>query len=532
MAATVLQFPERTTTQARPAIRWRVVLCVALIVLPMVGFEGLLRVPSADITVGSGTSHFYVVSAVAALAFVLALAVIWAAQKLPDGRTFFLAMGFVAMATIFLAHGLGTSPFYGQHTHVDPFLAYGGGTTTGHANHPGYGSAAVAAPTAAPQAPVNQALADRIARGKVVGYSARLSLFISAIFFALAVVDFPVRFSEFASRHMWTLLLATAVPLGGHVLLALSAPHLLTWIPMGSAWLSWGLAAATWTALGFAGWRFLQAYRLALLPLQGAMAFGMAMLAEAQWMMIRGTLWHLSWWGYHVLMLAGFAVCVGALLRQQRCSGDLSAIVEGLFLRQQVRGIRKGDPQALVTLGAAITTKDTETAEHIGRVGDLSVALANRLWLPEDRLELVRLAGRLHDVGKIGVPKRILRKAGPLTKEEFEIMKLHSPRGWEIARQSGLLVAVAPIIRAHHEKLDGSGYPDGLVGDAISTEARIVSVADVWDALTCDRPYRRAMTANDAAEVLIKESESHLDPLVVQALFDELSIGTRALRAA
>lgn len=258
----------------------------------------------------------------------------------------------------------------------------------------------------------------------------------------------------------------------------------------------------------------------------------MLLLAEAQWFMVRGQVWHLSWWGYHFAMLVAFTVCVGALLRQYRATGDLGAIVEGLFLRRQVRGLRAGDSRSLVALCAAVAAKDSETADHIGRVGDFSVAIAERLWLPPERLEIISLAGRLHDVGKIGVLNRILRKPGPLTAEEFEEMKLHSVRGWAIAYRSGALAAVAPIIRAHHEKLDGTGYPDRLRGTEISIEARIVAVADIWDALTCDRPYRKAMTANDAAEIMITESILHLDRQCAQALFEEVGVTTRALRAA
>ena len=116
----------------------------------------------------------------------------------------------------------------------------------------------------------------------------------------------------------------------------------------------------------------------------------------------------------------------------------------------------------------------------------------------------------------------VVGKPGRLTDDEFAVMKQHSPRGWRVALRSRTLAEAAPIIRAHHERLDGSGYPDGLTADQIPLEARIIAVADVWDALVCDRPYRAAMSYDEAAAILCKESGSHLDPRCVAALFAEL----------
>ena len=223
-------------------------------------------------------------------------------------------------------------------------------------------------------------------------------------------------------------------------------------------------------------------------------------------------------------MLGGFLIGVIGLLHNYRITGDLGAIVEGLFLRQQVNGIREGDPRAMVALGAAVAAKDSETSEHIERVGDLSVAVGGKLWLPPDDLLVLRWAGRLHDVGKIGVPNSILRKPGKLTPAEFEVIERHTVRGFEIARRSGLLAEAAGIIRSHHEKLDGSGYPDGLVGNQITMQARIVAVADIWDALTSDRPYRAGMSPQEAAEILLEETGQRLDPAAVEALFTTLGL--------
>ncbi len=488
------------------------VAAVAVVVAFPALFLVLKAFPEWDPTFGSANSHFAVVSVVAAIAAGLALAVLAGAQHVPDGRTTLLALGFVAMATIFLAHGLGTSPLFDD-TGASPHA--------GHAVEPPgeYGQNAVAPPAGPPPA-----LATRIARLKVVGYSAQLSLFVSALFFALAALDLPGRVSRFIVR--WRLAIAAAVGAGltAHMAIALWWPATMSRVPIGSNPLRLIVGGLAVSALFFAGGRFLQAHRLAYLPLQGAMAAGMALLIEAQVFMLEGELWHLSWWLYHFAMLAGFGLAAGSLYWQYRVTGDLGAIVEGLFLRRQVAGIRARDPRAMHALGAAIAAKDTETAGHIERVGDLTVMVGRRIGIGRERMDTLRLAGRLHDVGKLGVPNSILRKPGALTPEEFEVVKRHTTRGWHLAVRSEALAAVAPIIRAHHERMDGRGYPDGLKGDEIPLEARIVAVSDVWDALTCDRPYRRAMTWQAAAAIMAKDAGPHLDPDCVEALFDVLGL--------
>lgn len=493
----------------------------------------LIARPELDVVLGSPTSHFYVVSFVTFLSMLLAVAVLWTARGLPDPRTFFLAMGFIAMATIFLAHGLGTSPLFHQHIAPgDPALAFaayarGGATKVIDATTLQIVIDATGRAIVTRLEPSHGTLIA-LARAQVIGYSARLCVLTSALFFALAVVDLPAPVGRVIMRHRVALTMAVTALLAGHVFVALEAPMLLAWIPIDAPGVSWSIAAVVWAALTFAGWRFLQAYRLALLPLQGAMALGMAFLAEAQLFMVLGRVWQLTWWEYHVVMLTGFLICVGALLSQYRLTGDLGAVVEGLFLRQQVAGIRAGDPRALDALAAAIAAKDTETDEHLSRVGDLAVAVGRRLGLPEDRMEMLRWAGRLHDVGKIGAPNAILRKPGRLTDAEFRVIQRHAVRGYRLTSRSGVLAEIAPIVRAHHEKMDGTGYPDGLAGEQIPLGARIVAVSDIWDALTWDRPYRAGMTLEDAASIVRELSGRHLDPACVEALFAILAIESPA----
>ncbi|MEU8617088.1 HD-GYP domain-containing protein [Streptomyces sp. NPDC048623] len=166
----------------------------------------------------------------------------------------------------------------------------------------------------------------------------------------------------------------------------------------------------------------------------------------------------------------------------------------------------------------AVDIKDRYTRGHSERVGHASVLIARELGMPEPRLEVVRFAGILHDVGKLGVPTRVLRKDGPLTPEERRIIELHPEYGHEMVRGIGFLGEARTAILHHHERMDGSGYPYGLKGDEIPEYARVVAVADAFDAMTSTRSYSRARPVGTALAELERCAGSHFDPRMVEAL--------------
>ncbi len=166
----------------------------------------------------------------------------------------------------------------------------------------------------------------------------------------------------------------------------------------------------------------------------------------------------------------------------------------------------------------AVDIKDRYTRGHSERVGHASVLIARELGMDEPRLEVVRFAGILHDVGKLGVPTRVLRKDGPLTPEERRIIELHPEYGHEMVRGIGFLGEARTAILHHHERMDGSGYPYGLKGEQIPEYARVVAVADAFDAMTSTRSYSRARPVETALAELRRCSGSHFDPRMVEAL--------------
>ncbi len=180
--------------------------------------------------------------------------------------------------------------------------------------------------------------------------------------------------------------------------------------------------------------------------------------------------------------------------------------------------------EMIMRLSRAAEFRDPETGAHIQRMSNYSKLIANQLGLPAEEQDAILKAAPMHDVGKIAIPDHILLKPGKLTEVEFETMKRHAEYGYEILKNSRapLLDKAASIARSHHEKYDGSGYPLGLKGDAIPLHGRIVAVADVFDALTTERPYKNAWELDQALDFLKKSSGSHFDPQCVDAFLTRL----------
>jgi len=163
--------------------------------------------------------------------------------------------------------------------------------------------------------------------------------------------------------------------------------------------------------------------------------------------------------------------------------------------------------EIVFALARAVEQRDVNTGGHCERLSFISVALGVALGLDRPGLLALYRGGYLHDVGKVGIPDSILFKPAQLTSEEWVTMRSHPLRGEEICRHMKSLSMVLPIIRHHHEKWDGSGYPDGLQGDQIPLLARVLQIADIYDALTYQRPYKPAYAPDEALEIMLKETE-------------------------
>jgi putative nucleotidyltransferase with HDIG domain len=178
--------------------------------------------------------------------------------------------------------------------------------------------------------------------------------------------------------------------------------------------------------------------------------------------------------------------------------------------------------EAVETLNATVDARDPYTAGHSQRVQEIALAIADELGIVGKDREAIALAGLFHDIGKLGVPDAILTKPAKLTRQEYELMKQHPTDGANIVAKFSRLQGAVPMIRHHHERWDGAGYPDRLAADSIPLGARVVGLADAWDAMTTDRPYHRALERHEAERELRDNRGTQFAPEVVDAFFRAL----------
>jgi putative two-component system response regulator len=194
------------------------------------------------------------------------------------------------------------------------------------------------------------------------------------------------------------------------------------------------------------------------------------------------------------------------------------------LVRQRTEELRKTQLQVVQRLGMAAEYRDEETGSHIMRMSHISALLAKALGWSEEQCELMLHASPMHDIGKIGIPDAILLKPGKLNPDEWEVMKTHATIGGRLLEgdDTDVMRMAKEIALSHHEKWDGSGYPQGLTAEAIPLVGRIAALADVFDALTSTRPYKKAWTIEAALELIEHDSGRHFDPELVPLLIENL----------
>ncbi len=282
----------------------------------------------------------------------------------------------------------------------------------------------------------------------------------------------------------------------------------------------WALAVALPTVFAAAGysWRHLQ---FALISRQSrylVMFFGFAFTGVANLVWVSPLPLGTTFWFAHLFDIGGvFCGTIGGILvyaQHRRTSSLLGPILATDPLVALDLGL---DPSVNAYM-EALNTKDSVTRDHALRAAESAILLATELRLPATRIRNTGIAAVLHDIGKLGIPDEIINKPGALTNDEFAVMKHHTTIGYTLLMENEGLRTVAPMVQAHHERIDGKGYPNRLVGEDIPLEARIVSVCDAYDAMAHDRPYRQGMGAERAAAILQEHAGSQWDPAVVKAM--------------
>jgi putative nucleotidyltransferase with HDIG domain len=260
-----------------------------------------------------------------------------------------------------------------------------------------------------------------------------------------------------------------------------------------------------------------------------AVAVGLVWLGTSIPVYLLSPVWSWMFWAGHSLEGFGFLAVASAVSR------DLMLQTPTLALPRRTRAQDLLDDEAEL-LGAYVKRltielhdHDPTTLIHSRKVAQLAVEVGEHLGLPTDALRRLAVAGLLHDIGKLQVPEDILRKPGPLTDDEYRTVQTHPQAGADLLAHLGSFDEEVPIVRAHHERLDGRGYPHGMAGEHIPLEARILSICDVFDALTSARPYREAWTPERALELIVKETGTAFDPACTAALLAVVVEGNHAV---
>jgi HD-GYP domain-containing protein (c-di-GMP phosphodiesterase class II) len=413
--------------------------------------------------------HFYIVSAVSLLAALLAGALAVTTIQMGLYRVLFLCLGFTSMGAIFAVHGLTTPGIL-----VQSFGA--------------------------------------------VALSAYLSLAIPGVFFAATYAPGMPQLERRLPFWPagWLVFFVAAA------LVAYGAVAINTWIlnelPLSKPPYSTGLAIASIVLFFIAAAGQARTYRITRLESQASLIASYVLLAEGMAAMVLFPVWSWGWWYYHVLMLAAVAIALRALLMERARGRSFRSIVEAALQLQVSVAAEEFNVEAVAALVAAVEVKDRETQGHNRRVAEICVQIGRELGMSSNELRTLARSGLLHDVGKLGIADAILHKQGPLSDAEWIAMRTHPEIGLRILQRCGHFKRELLAVLYHHERIDGSGYPHGLAGDAIPIEARVVAVADTYDVLTSDRPYRAARSEPEAREILQAEAGTHLDPRLVTAL--------------
>ncbi len=456
------------------------VLLVCVIVAPFAAFGVIWANAGLDPMLMLSHTHFWAVGATALAALAACGVMVASARSLRETRLLFLTLAFASIAGIFSVHGL---------------------MTPGVITHEYYASVSV---------------------------SAWLSIIVGAVFAALSAAPLPAIVERSVRKAGGAIFAWAVIALGAYIALSFTVEGWLNSVPVRDQQVQYAIASGATALLAFAAWRYWQAYVFARLPAQAAMTAALLLLCEVPAILVWGRTWHLSWWLYHAIYGEAFVVLLAGWALEAKRAGSLTAISDALSMRDALAQLNRGRDAHVLELVDAIETKDVATHGHVGRVGAYALAIGQRMRLSPAELRSLTLAAQMHDVGKIGVPDAILTKPGKLTEDEFAEVKRHTTRGEEIARRVPALAAVAPVIRAHHERMHGQGYPDGLAGDAIPLLARIIAVADSYDAMTSQRSYRQPRSHADAILELLRVRGDELDPACVDAFLSWCDEGQAA----
>ncbi|MDB5053156.1 MAG: metal dependent phosphohydrolase [Bacilli bacterium] len=432
-------------------------------VLPFLLFEYLRMHSSIDLLINAPARHFYIVSSVAILATIIAIAVGVSGSRLRNIQVSFLALAFISLAETFAVHGLSTPNFMLHLAHLP-------------------------------------------------GISAQLSVFLAAFWLYMSSLPSDVALIVWLSRFKSYLVLIWTFALGLLCLLTILWPHLSEHLPLDHNPLQFFVTVVITLLFAATIYRYYQSYRYSRFPLQISIVYSCCGLLVAQFIIASGEVWRLSWWLYHFLLLGSMLTMLVGLYKQYAERQSMVLAIKALFTNDPMERVTNCISPSVRALVKATEVKDTYTAGHNVRVTMYALKLAEEMQLTPEQLRAVSQGSIVHDVGKISIPDQVLNKPGKLTQDERDVIEMHPVTGFDMCKNLGFMKEELDIIRSHHEKWDGSGYPDRLAGEQIPLLSRIVAVADVYDALTSNRAYRKAWTHSETVKFLDANKGTHFDP--------------------
>jgi putative nucleotidyltransferase with HDIG domain len=438
------------------------------VLVPYILFEcfkmGFIKDLIFDVPMG----HFYIVSLVSFLASIISITIGIAGRRIRNIKISFLSLSFLSLGLMFATHGLSTPHFIHGETHLP-------------------------------------------------GIAAQLSMLLATFWIWMSSMPSDHAMVAFFVKRQRFLLPIWTIALGIFCLIGMLNPNVADIIPLNVKPLNVILTIVI-LFLNFTSiYRYYQSYKYTQFPLQISIVYSSGWIMVSQVIMVQGKIWNFSWWIYHFLLLASMIVMLIGLIKQYAVKGTLSESIRSLFTNDPLERITNSIAPSVKALVTATEKKDTYTAGHTFRVTMYALKLAEELHLkPEEQRAIVQ-GGLVHDIGKISIPDAILNKPGKLVPDERILIEKHPLTGYDMCTNIGFMKEELSIIRSHHEKWDGTGYPDKLKGNDIPIFARIVAVADVYDALTSDRSYRKAWVHHEAMKYLKENKGTHFDPQCVEA---------------
>jgi len=427
--------------------------------------------------------HFYIVSIVSLLALLVSIAVGVASIRLRNVNVTFLSIGYISLAGLFMLHGLSTPGF----------LIEGG-----------------------------QALP---------ALSGRLSVIIASAWVFLSALPTDMALVRWLSRVQRALVPVWIAVMAVGILVSLAEAEPIDRAFPNPAAYPWLYCLLTTGFSLFAMYRYRKLYITTRFPIHLGIVCSSSLLLVSIFIMVYGDVWEASWWLYHFTLFGSIICMVVGVIAQYIGQPTVAGLFRTLF-RPDPRGIIESSISPSVrALIAQVESKDAYTAGHNYRVALYALRLAEHMGVQPRMLRALAQGGIVHDVGKLFIPDEILNKPGKLTPEERAVIELHPVYGYNLCKQLGFMAEELEIIRSHHERWDGSGYPDRLKGESIPHLARITAVADVYDALTSSRAYRAAMTHEEAMKIIAQESGKQFDPRCVDAWLSLAEVDPEFFRA-